>query len=426
MKKLLIILFVLLLIHNNLAAQATWVSYSTQLPTKDYRGHKFKFSASVKTDELDQKAAAYLWVRGNKATKEPTFSDDMRKRPIKSKEWKTYSIEGVIDSNTVKMAFGVLVFYNGLFYYDDMKLEVEKTENTWETVYSNNFEQDTLTLKEGIQIQVQLNEPTNTNFTASLEKKGENQYLKIDGANIVDYGNNERVGKYAEVNGVRLYYEIYGQGQPLIVLHDFHYTIGSQAPYYPELMKKYQLILVNMRGQNYGMRIGKDDSLTYEVMASDVNQLMEQLKIDSAHLLGVVAGAKVGLLMARDYPQKVKKLLTYGLFIQSDSTAVSPLSFKRFEDMAKQTKDLQEKKVLDLLLKKEALNISVSELSVLKIPVILVSGDKGFIQKEHTENIAKMLPNAKVHILAGGGNNIVYTKNEAFLSIMEAFFWQMK
>jgi pimeloyl-ACP methyl ester carboxylesterase len=401
-------------------AQGTWTSYSTQLPTKDYLGHKFKFSASVKTDELDHKAGAHLWVRGDKSAGGSTFSKDMNNNPITSKEWKTYSIEGVIDSNTAKMAFGLTVFYNGLFYFDDMKLEIDTSENTWETVYNNDFEQESLSLKEGIQSP--LNQAQNANFTAGLEKKETNQYLKIEGGNVIDFGRNEATGKYADVNGVRLYYEIYGEGQPLIVLHDYSTLIASQAAYYPELMKKYRLILVDMRGQNFTIRLNQTDTLTYAAIAADVNQLMEQLKIDSANLWGIVCGARVGLLMAKDYPKRVKKLLTYGLFIQNDSTAVDPAMFKRYEDRAKQITDIQEKKLLAFLLQKDAYTISNSELSAIKTPVMLVGGDRGFVKKEHTINISKMLPNAQAHVLPGGGNNIVNIKNDAFLSIMESFF----
>ena len=208
----------------------------------------------------------------------------------------------------------------------------------------------------------------------------------------------------------------------MIVLHDFYDAIASHAAYYAELMEKHQLILVDMRGQHSMTPIGKDDTLTYKAVASDVNQLLEQLKIDSANILGFIAGAKVGLLMAKDYPKKVKKLLTYGLFIQTDSAAVNPLIFKQLEDRAKQTKEVQAKKVLDLILNKEANNISVSELSAIKTPVFLVSGDRGYIKKEHTLSIAKSLPNAQVRILPGSGQTIINVKNDAFLSIIKDFF----
>jgi pimeloyl-ACP methyl ester carboxylesterase len=401
-------------------AQGAWASYSTQLPTKEYWGHKFKFSASVKTDELDSKAGAFIWINGHKSTGGITFYNNINNKPITSKEWKTFSTEGVIDSSTVSLAFGVAADYSGLFYFDDMKLEVDTSENTWKTVYANNFEGDTLSLKEGTQSP--LIDATNTNFVASLEKKENNQYLKIEGGNIIDFGHNEATGKYADVNGVRLYYEIYGQGQPLVVLHDYETSMSVHAAFYVELMKKHQLILVDMRGQNYTAPLNKTDTLTWEAMATDVNQLMEQLKIDSAHILGVVAGAKVGLLLAKNYPKRVKKLLAYGLFIQSDSTAVNPAMFKMYENRAKQITDIHRKKVLALLSNKEANTIPLGALTTIKIPVFLVSGDKGYILKTHTIQMSKTFPNAQVQILIGGSRNITEVKNDAFLSIIEDFF----
>ena len=248
--------------------------------------------------------------------------------------------------------------------------------------------------------------------------------MKIEGGGIIDYGKNEAAGKYAEVNGSRIYYEVYGQGQPLIVLHDFFYNMVAQAAYYPELMKKYQVILVDMRGQNITIPLNQTDILTHAVMASDVNQLMEQLKIDSANIWGVSVGAEVGLLMAKDYPKRVKKLLAYALCIQNDTTALSPLYFKRLEDADKQVKDPQAKRILNFLMNEKGNGdyMLFSELSKIKASVLVVSGDKGQIRKEHGLKISKSLPNGQFCCLPGGGNNIVYKMNKAFLSIMEEFF----
>jgi pimeloyl-ACP methyl ester carboxylesterase len=63
-----------------------------------------------------------------------------------------------------------------------------------------------------------------------------------------------------------------------------------------------------------------------------------------------------------------------------------------------------------------------SELSTIRTPVFLVSGNTGFVLKEHTEKILKSLPNAQMRVLPGGSRNITQTKNDAFLSIMDAFF----
>jgi hypothetical protein len=229
----------------------------------------------------------------------------------------------------------------------------------------------------------------------------------------------KKVGKYADVNGIKIYYETYGQGQPLIVLHDFQTSLASLSIYYEELMKKYQVILVDMRGQDYAIPLNKDVPLTCETMASDINQLMEQLKIDSAHIWGIQLGAKVGLLMAKDYPKKVKKLLAFGLYIKTDSTSLIPLSLKRYEDMSNQTSDYFAKRVADLLL---AFNMPFSELSTIKAPVLLIGADKGTIVKEHTLKISRSLPNGQFCYLPGTPFDIINKKTDLFLLIMKNFF----
>ena len=420
MKKLVNISFFLMVLCPLLTfAQGKFAAYSTQLPTKGFWGQKYKLSASMKTDELDTHATPILWIDGHNSTKGTTFFKELGSKPAEGKEWKTYSLEGLIDSNTAKIECGVMAKYNGLFYFDDVTLAIQKSDSTWETVYANNFEQDKWDLKEGSEF---LNISANTYFIARLEKKETNTYLKIEGAGIIHFGNNEARGKFADVNGVQLYYETYGEGQPLIVLHHFEDRIESYDVNYPELMKKYRLILVDMRGQNYKTPLSKTDSLTYTAMAADINQLMEQLKIDSAHFWGVVTGAKVGLLMAKDYPKRVKKLLAYGLFIQTDSTAVSPLMFKRYEERSKQIDDVFEKRLVAFLISPEANSMPFSALTTIKTPVFLVSGDRGSVLKEHTEKIFKSLPNAQMRVLPGGSRGITQTKNDAFLSIMENFF----
>ena len=400
-------------------AQGTWVSYSTQLPSNEYWGHKFKFSASVKTDELDQKAAAQLWVRVDKPTQGSAFFDNMKNKPIKAKEWKTYSIEGVIDSNTTKIAFGALSDLNGLSYYDDMKLEVETSKDTWKTVYFNDFEQDKHNLQEGIQLPLAINNGKNTNFTASLEKKGENQYLKIEGRGVIDFGKNEKVGKYADANGVKLYYEIYGSGEPLVILQGTTSSIARMSLYYPELIKKYQVILVDNRG--IGNSTDTDQPFTYETMASDINQLLEQLHIDSALVWGCQDGS-VGLHLAKDYPKKVKKLLTFGLRIQHDSAAFDQSVIVNYEKRMKETRNPKVKKIAELESRRDYPNIPFSELSSIKIPVLVIGADKGSVVKEHTLKIFRSLPKGQFCYLPGLPNEILFNKSDLFLIVMRNFF----
>ena len=416
MKKIYILLW--LLCPFLAMAQGTWASYSSQLPTKEYWGHKFKFSASVKTGNLDDSASAKIWARVDRAQGKNAFFYNMDDKPIKNKEWKTYTIEGVIDSNTTKLAFGTLTDFNGQFYYDDMRLDIETDKNTWKTVYKNDFQQEKLDLHQGIQLP--FNDGKNTNFTTSIEKKENNSYLKIEGNNIINFGNNKKAGKYAEVNGIKLYYETYGSGQPLVILQGTIGSIQRVSHIYPELMKKYQVIAMDNRG--VGKSTDTDQPLTYETMASDINQLLEHLHIDSALVLGYHNGTNIGLLLAKEYPKKVKKLMTLGLHIQQDSDAFDQSVIARYEKRFKETQDPKAKKILALESKRDYPNMPFSELSKIKAPVLLIGADKGTIVKEHTLKISRSLPNAQFCYLPGTPFDIIFKKSDLFLMIMNTFF----
>ncbi|MBK9489079.1 MAG: hypothetical protein IPO07_09930 [Haliscomenobacter sp.] len=68
----------------------------------------------------DTNASAHLWARVDKQTGRGFF-DNMAKRPIRDQQWKTYSIEGTIDSNGVTIAFGLLTYFAGRFFFDDIQ-----------------------------------------------------------------------------------------------------------------------------------------------------------------------------------------------------------------------------------------------------------------------------------------------------------------
>jgi pimeloyl-ACP methyl ester carboxylesterase len=417
MKKLLNIYILFWMLCPFFTTAQTWASYSTQLPTKEYWGHKFKLSASIKTDIVDDSASARIWARVDRGKGEKrAFFYNMDDRPVRNKEWKTYTIEGVIDSNTTKIAYGTLTELNGRFYYDDIQLDIETSKNTWKTVYKNDFQQETLDLQQGIQLP---SEGKNPNFTARFEKKEGNQYLKIEGGNIIDFGNNAVAGKYAEVNGVKLYYETYGRGQPLVVLQGLAGSIERLSHFYPELIKNYQVIAVDNRG--IGKSTDTDQPFTYETMASDINQLLEQLHIDSALVLSVQDGM-VGLLLAKDYPKKVKKLFAFGLRLQQDSSAVKQSVITASEKFMKETQDPKIKKIGVLASRRDYPNMPFSELSLIKAPVLVMGVDKGPNVKEHVLKIYKTLPNGQFCYIPGTANDVVFKKSALLLSIIRDFF----
>ena len=123
--------------------------------------------------------------------------------------------------------------------------------------------------------------------------------------NAIVYGNNLSAGHYAIVNGISLYYETYGSGRPLILLHGNGGSIKAFSNQIPFFEKYYRVIAIDSRLQ--GKSGGSPDSISYDLMASDFCGLLDYLQIDSAFVLGWSDGGINGLIMAMNYPKKVKR-----------------------------------------------------------------------------------------------------------------------
>lgn len=131
-------------------------------------------------------------------------------------------------------------------------------------------------------------------------------------AQTIPYGNNPEKGEYFEVDGVKLYYEIYGKGKPILMLHGgvFGY-IDEFSPFIPKLAETHQVICLATRGHGKS-EIGKEAN-TYTQRANDAYQLLQHLKIEKAAVLGFSDGGYAALKMAARYPKVVTKLLAIGV-----------------------------------------------------------------------------------------------------------------
>jgi pimeloyl-ACP methyl ester carboxylesterase len=396
-------------------AQRDWVSYSKAVNTKGYEGHKFRLTATIKSQPEDDSASARLWARVDKE-KGMGFFDNMWNKPIRSKDWKTYSIEGKIDSSSYQLAFGVLCQYNGSFYFDDMKLDIEISKGKWKTIFIENFETGSHGFEQGIQ---RWQSGLNSNFSAKIvDAGGKGKVLLVEGKDVPSYGMNSKAGKFADVNGIKLYYEIYGEGAPLVVLHGNGGSIQSASPFYPDLIKQYKVIAIDSRSQ--GRSTTTNQPLTYDLMASDVNALLEQLHIDSAFVWGQSDGAILALLLAKDYPKKVKRALAFSPNIQPDSLAVFSWAITATEKIAAETSDPKVKALNQLML--DYPNLPYSELSKIKAPVMIMSGDRDVIRPEHILKMYQSIPNSQLCILPGATHGGAWEKKDLFLIIMNDFF----
>jgi pimeloyl-ACP methyl ester carboxylesterase len=129
--------------------------------------------------------------------------------------------------------------------------------------------------------------------------------------------NNNLKGNYAEVNGLNMYYEIHGAGEPLVVLHGAYMTIDAMGEVVPELAKSRQVIAVELQGHGRTADI-EDRPITYEQMADDIAALLRHLAIEKADVFGYSMGGGVALQVAIRHPEAVRKLVVASASYTSD------------------------------------------------------------------------------------------------------------
>jgi pimeloyl-ACP methyl ester carboxylesterase len=114
-------------------------------------------------------------------------------------------------------------------------------------------------------------------------------------------------GKYANVNGLKMYYEIHGRGQPLILLHGGLGGIGMFAPVLPALAENRQVVGVDLQGHQHTADINRP--MSFEQMAGDIAALIEHLGLANADIMGYSLGGGVALQAAIRRPKVVRKLV---------------------------------------------------------------------------------------------------------------------
>ena len=144
------------------------------------------------------------------------------------------------------------------------------------------------------------------------------------------YGNNPAVGRYYDVRGIKLYCEVYGQGEPLLMIHGNGGSMSAFSNNVPYFSKRYKVILVDSRA--HGKSTDPKDSLSFEMMADDFSALLDAMHIKKTYVIGWSDGGINALLLAMRHPEKVIKLASTGANLWPDSTGLTPATWN---DMVK-------------------------------------------------------------------------------------------
>ncbi|MBS1567228.1 MAG: alpha/beta hydrolase [Bacteroidetes bacterium] len=241
------------------------------------------------------------------------------------------------------------------------------------------------------------------------------------------YGNNPAAGKYYDIRGFKMYCEIYGKGQPLLIIHGNGGSIDNFAGQIPYFEKNYQVIIADSRAQGKS-KDDATDSLSYEMMADDLSALLSTLKVDSAFVIGWSDGGINGLLLAIRHPEKVKKLAVTGANLWPDTSAVFQDVIDIVRPYYDQTKKITNKtvqqknswKLLHLLIDEP--HIPLTALNTIKCPTLVIGGDHDVIKPAHTLLIFQNIPKGDLWILPNSGHSTPIVYRDDFNKTVEAFF----
>ena len=208
---------------------------------------------------------------------------------------------------------------------------------------------------------------------------------------------------YADVNGLKMYYEIHGEGKPLILIHGSYMNIDMNwGQVLPELAKKHQVIAVELQG--HGRTADIDRAYNWEFLADDIAGLLKQLKIEKADILGYSFGATVALEFAIKYPAMINKLVfissVYKMegwiaaarnmfpMIKPEFFESTPLKteYDRLAPDKNHWKDFVTK-----LSKFDAtsFDLGIENVKKVKCPVLIIKGDNDGIELEHVTEMYK-------------------------------------
>ncbi|HSB96543.1 MAG TPA: alpha/beta hydrolase [Spongiibacteraceae bacterium] len=218
-------------------------------------------------------------------------------------------------------------------------------------------------------------------------------------------------GQYADVNGIRLYYETYGAGSPVLVLHggtafieSMHYQIG-------DLAADHLVIAPDSRG--HGRSTDGAGALHYAQMTDDMVALLDQLKIAKIDIVGWSDGGIIALDMAIRYADRVGHIAISGsnfnpvglseqpnIEADPDSEAVAGQRdfYKRLAPDPTQWPALY-RKVLSMWASEP--NFTTAQLATIKAPTLVIAGEFDSIKREHTDALAEAIPGAKKVIIDG-------------------------
>lgn len=235
---------------------------------------------------------------------------------------------------------------------------------------------------------------------------------------LVDYYNNKeqarktiygknKSGKYIDLKNAKIYYEEYGSGEPLVLLHGNNGSISDFYKQIPDLAKQFKVIAIDTRGQGRSTDLSTGDYM-YETFSDDLLAITKELNISKFNILGWSDGGITGLLFTINHPDLVNKLVVIGA--NTNPEGIEPKTLDTFKKQL-EIKDAPNQRLIKLMVQHP--HISTEQLKGIKNPVLIIAGSNDVIREEHTKMINSSIPNAQLLIVPDASHYVPFEKPDA-------------
>ena len=211
------------------------------------------------------------------------------------------------------------------------------------------------------------------------------------------------------VNGHAMYYEVHGQGRPLLLLHGGGDSgMHSFERQLHNFERNHQLILPDQVGQ--GRTPDVSGALSYTAMMQDTLELLKSLKIDKVDVVGFSDGGILGLMLAVRHPERVRRLVISGVNIAPEGLTSNTLEELRAMPISESPSTVDEKLRNLWLSSPTEQELNLELLSKINESVLVISGDRDVVTFEHTVQIYRAIPHAELCVLPNTDHEVFFTR----------------
>jgi pimeloyl-ACP methyl ester carboxylesterase len=246
-------------------------------------------------------------------------------------------------------------------------------------------------------------------------------------------GKTTKTQKYAPVNGLKMYYEIEGIGDPLVYIPPAFGFAGLKS--FPALVQRHSLITVDLQGNGRTADI-PERPISIEQYAQDVVALLKYLGISRADFFGESYGANAASMIAVRYPELVRRVVTYGATFGPPQNVLDPetthfehpptaearnILFQR-ENYKKVAPDPNYwPKIFAKVGSIQWEGFSKEELASIKAPMLIIAGDRDFVRVEHAVETFKVIPNAELAVIPSASHFVLFSEQERVIPVVKHF-----